>query len=360
MRSGDPFRVQHLTHGSCHERRESIRPPWRDGRSSPTICRCSATLAEQPDLRLRDVAQGRDQRASRAPDRLRARRGGISDAHPRRIEKPLRGPPRGRASPSASTPSDQRRTASFGCSPDDGDSARAARTLSAATVERTARRAPTCSGSCSDPRRWGCSSATSAARLVAVNPAFCAILEPPRGRAPRSRLPGDHASRRHRRRRARRWGELASGDRTEYVREKRYVRPGRVPGVGQAARRGGRSIRDTGARLFVAHVVDISERRRREQALAEAEDRFRSAFDNAPIGMALVAPDGRFIKVNRALCDLTGHSETDAAGPLVPGDHPRRTISTPISPTSRTCSPTGAAPTRWRSATTTPTATSSG
>jgi diguanylate cyclase (GGDEF)-like protein/PAS domain S-box-containing protein len=57
--------------------------------------------------------------------------------------------------------------------------------------------------------------------------------------------------------------------------------------------------------------VDISERRRREQALAEAEDRFRSAFDNAPIGMALVAPDGRFIKVNRSLCELTGYSETD-------------------------------------------------
>jgi diguanylate cyclase (GGDEF)-like protein/PAS domain S-box-containing protein len=63
--------------------------------------------------------------------------------------------------------------------------------------------------------------------------------------------------------------------------------------------------------VFVAHVVDISEHRRRDQALAEAEDRFRSAFDNAPIGMALVSPEGRFIKVNRALCDLTGYSETD-------------------------------------------------
>ena len=66
----------------------------------------------------------------------------------------------------------------------------------------------------------------------------------------------------------------------------------------------------TGERLFIAHIVDIAERKRHELALAEAEERFRSAFDNAPIGIALVAPDGRFIKVNRSLCELTGHAET--------------------------------------------------
>ena len=62
--------------------------------------------------------------------------------------------------------------------------------------------------------------------------------------------------------------------------------------------------------MFVAHVVDIAERRRHELALAEAEERFRSAFDNAPIGMTLVSPYLRFIKVNRALCELTGYAET--------------------------------------------------
>ncbi|HEX2070511.1 MAG TPA: EAL domain-containing protein [Thermoleophilaceae bacterium] len=38
-----------------------------------------------------------------------------------------------------------------------------------------------------------------------------------------------------------------------------------------------------------------------------SEERFRSAFDDAPIGMALVDAAGRFRRANRRLADLTGH-----------------------------------------------------
>ena len=41
--------------------------------------------------------------------------------------------------------------------------------------------------------------------------------------------------------------------------------------------------------------------------LREAEQRFRVAFENAPSGMALVAPDGRFLRVNQALSEIVGY-----------------------------------------------------
>jgi diguanylate cyclase (GGDEF)-like protein/PAS domain S-box-containing protein len=44
--------------------------------------------------------------------------------------------------------------------------------------------------------------------------------------------------------------------------------------------------------------------------LRESEQRFRSAFDHAA-GMALVAPDGRWVQVNRSLCEILGYSEQE-------------------------------------------------
>jgi PAS domain S-box-containing protein len=49
----------------------------------------------------------------------------------------------------------------------------------------------------------------------------------------------------------------------------------------------------------------------RSEALLEQEERFRSAFDFAAIGMALVGLDGKWLKVNRALCEMVGRSEEE-------------------------------------------------
>ncbi|HEY9618576.1 MAG TPA: PAS domain S-box protein [Microcoleaceae cyanobacterium] len=56
---------------------------------------------------------------------------------------------------------------------------------------------------------------------------------------------------------------------------------------------------------------DITNRKQAEAALRESEDRFRSAFDNAPIGMALVNLEGRWLKVNPALCEILGYCEAE-------------------------------------------------
>ena len=63
------------------------------------------------------------------------------------------------------------------------------------------------------------------------------------------------------------------------------------------------------------HVEELShyiaEQERIGKALQESEEHFRSAFDNAAIGMALVEPDGRFLQVNSSMCGLVGYSEQE-------------------------------------------------
>lgn len=51
-----------------------------------------------------------------------------------------------------------------------------------------------------------------------------------------------------------------------------------------------------------------------ERALRESEERFRLTLDEAPIGMALVGPDGHFLRVNRALCEILGYSAGELVG----------------------------------------------
>ncbi|MEW5859096.1 MAG: PAS domain S-box protein [Cyanobacteriota bacterium] len=55
----------------------------------------------------------------------------------------------------------------------------------------------------------------------------------------------------------------------------------------------------------------IAHRLQTEEALKASEERFRSAFDYAAVGMALVATDGRWLEVNRSLCEILGYSEKE-------------------------------------------------
>ncbi len=58
-------------------------------------------------------------------------------------------------------------------------------------------------------------------------------------------------------------------------------------------------------------ISDISERKEVENKLQQEEQRFRYAFENSPIGMAMVSKEGRWIKVNSFLCDVLGYTKEE-------------------------------------------------
>jgi PAS domain S-box-containing protein len=72
------------------------------------------------------------------------------------------------------------------------------------------------------------------------------------------------------------------------------------------------------ARLYKQAQQEIAERRlaeaverRQREALQESEERFRRAFEDAGIGMALVSLTGQYLEVNAALCNMLGYSEAE-------------------------------------------------
>ena len=74
---------------------------------------------------------------------------------------------------------------------------------------------------------------------------------------------------------------------------------------------------------YIGSCIDITERKhgeelqkelqRERERLAEARgmERFQLSFDEAPVGMALIRGDGVWLRVNRALCEMTGYTETE-------------------------------------------------
>ncbi len=77
----------------------------------------------------------------------------------------------------------------------------------------------------------------------------------------------------------------------------------------------GRPVRMLGTYLDVTEAREAEDRlRESEQALRESEERFRLGFESAGVGMALVAPDGQWIKVNRTLCSMLGYEESELTG----------------------------------------------
>jgi PAS domain S-box-containing protein len=57
--------------------------------------------------------------------------------------------------------------------------------------------------------------------------------------------------------------------------------------------------------------LNVTEKKEFENILREKEERFRLALEYSPTGMALQSRDGKWLKVNKALCDIIGFTEEE-------------------------------------------------
>ena len=62
---------------------------------------------------------------------------------------------------------------------------------------------------------------------------------------------------------------------------------------------------------FIGSIVDITDRRKAEEALRESEERFRGFFNQTIVGVARVNLDRRFIQANPRYCEIVGRSEEE-------------------------------------------------
>jgi diguanylate cyclase (GGDEF)-like protein/PAS domain S-box-containing protein len=72
-----------------------------------------------------------------------------------------------------------------------------------------------------------------------------------------------------------------------------------------------RAFQSEGRQLLVAVVRDITERLKAEAELRDSEQRFRVAFNQAAVGLAHVAPEGRWVMVNQKLCEIVGYTQKE-------------------------------------------------
>ena len=73
-------------------------------------------------------------------------------------------------------------------------------------------------------------------------------------------------------------------------------------------------IRDLGEPVFLAMILDITERKQMEQLFKESEEKFRLLFEDAPLSYQSMDADGKIIAVNKAWLELFGYSEEEVVG----------------------------------------------
>ena len=65
------------------------------------------------------------------------------------------------------------------------------------------------------------------------------------------------------------------------------------------------------ARLYAELINEIRDRQSAENALRTSEERWRSLFENVPVGVALIGSHGRYVAANPAFQQMLGYSEAE-------------------------------------------------
>jgi PAS domain S-box-containing protein len=162
-----------------------------------------------------------------------------------------------------------------------------------------------------DQATVGLSLMNSDLRRIMVNRAFARML----GYEERDlvgELPGSTAAPEEQASVTNRLADVLHGRTPGYEIERRFVR--RDGSIVWGAVSVSRVQDASGTPGVLTAVHDVTDRRRTEDALRESEERFRAAFEQASVGMALRALDGRWLRVNSKLCEILGYERDELLG----------------------------------------------
>lgn len=92
---------------------------------------------------------------------------------------------------------------------------------------------------------------------------------------------------------------------------KTAIWPKLVPAL-RRVQQGDRSVDDELVQNVETNIKEsIEQTLALEKSMRESEERFRATFEQTAVGLAHVAPDGRWIRANQKLCEMIGYASTE-------------------------------------------------